>query len=304
MQIKKKKLLLLVDRLFKIHMSLASAIEKADPTISVTLREISDIDVLIENNNVRISIEGEEIKNFDLVFFRRIGDLHIVGSVIVYLDKMGVPFIDEGLRKTAVRMDKLTSLVRCVFAGIETIPTYYCHFKHIDKNIKILGGKFGYPIIAKKIHEHFLRGVYVIKNEGDIKLLKQNAKNNKNKRFIFQPFISIKDEYRLLVLGDKVKSINTRPTRNFKKLKVDYLDQNEYEVYLRNASIPKEIRDLAVRSAKVLDLQIAGVDICIEEKTGRIYVLEVNRGPAFNYDTKMSPEVPEVVKYIVWRLKK
>lgn len=300
----KKKLLILVDRLFKTHEAIAAAIEKSDANIQVTLRRISDIDILIEKNDVTMSINGEEIKNFNLVFFRRIGDLHVVGSVIVYLDKNRVPFIDEGLRRTAIRMDKLTSLIRCVFAGIETIPTYYCHYKHIDTNIEVLAKKFGYPIIAKKIHEHFLKGVYIVRNKSDINLLKKNALNKRNKRFIFQPFISIKEEYRLLVLGNEVKSINTRPTRSFNKLKVDYLDPDLYETYLLNDDVPEKIKDLAIAAARVLDLQIAGVDICIEEKTGKMYVLEVNRGPAFNYDTKLSPEVPEVAKYIAWRLKK
>lgn len=298
-----KKLLFLVDKIFKKHENLVHAIEQNNPDISVFLRRIDDIDILINGKEIKIAIDQLDLKDFDLVFFRRVGSMHIVGSVIVYLDKMGIPFIDEGLRETAIRGDKLTSLVRCFFAGANTIPTYYCNYKDFDKNIKIVGEKWGYPLIAKKIHEHFLRGIYVIKNENDIKLLKEHVSNTRNKRFIFQPFIDIECEYRLLVLGDEVRSINSRIMRSFEKIKVDYLDPNADEKYLDVINFSEEIKDTAVSVAKALDIQVAGVDICKERGTGKNYVLEVNRGPDLNYDTTMSPELPEMVKYLSWRTK-
>ncbi len=297
-----KKLLFLVDKVFKKHEKLAAAIEKENNNISVYLRKIDDIDILVDVKEIKITVDGLDLKDFDMVFFRRVGDMHVIGSVIFYLDKMGIPFIDEGLRETAIRGDKLTSLVRCFLAGASTIPTYYCNYKDFDKKIRVIGKKFGYPLIAKKIHEHFLKGIYVIKNEADIKLLDGHVSNTRNKRFIFQPFIDMECEYRLLVLGDKVWSINSRVLRSFEKMKVDYLDPNIDEIYLNINDFPEEIKNTAIMVAKTLNIQIAGVDICKERGTGRIFVLEVNRGPDFNYDPKISPEMPEVVKYISWRL--
>jgi glutathione synthase/RimK-type ligase-like ATP-grasp enzyme len=298
-----KKLLILIDRVFKKHEDLALAIEKEDKDVKVFLKKIDDIDILIDKDEIVMTVDGVDLKDFDLVFFRRVGNMHVVGSVIIYLDQMGVPFIDEGLRETGIRGDKLTSLVRCFFAGAATIPTYYCNHKDFDKKIKALGKKFGYPLIAKKIHEHFLKGIYIIKNEEDIKLLKDHVSTARNKRFIFQPFIDMECEYRLLVLGDEVRSINSRVMRSFEKMKVDYMDPDTDEIYLGVNDFPKEIKDMAIKVAKTLNIQIAGVDICRERGTGKNYVLEVNRGPDLNYDIEMSPELPELVKYLTHKVK-
>lgn len=298
-----KKLLILVDKLYQKHKDLARAIEAQDLGVTTFLRKINDIDILIQRNKIEMKIEGLDLKEFDMVFFRRVGDLHVVGSLIVYLDKLGIPFVDQGLRNTSVRMDKLTSLIRCLVAGIDTIPTYYCNFKDIDKKIKILGKKFGYPLIAKKIHEHFMKGVYIIKNETDIRLLKDEAKNSRNSRFIFQPYMDLESEHRFLVLGEQVKVIHTKVKRDYTKIKVDYFDQNSQEEYLDPDKSPQKLKDTAVKAAKALGLEIAGVDICIEKATGRPYILEVNRGPAFNYNQKISPELSEVSKFLVKKIK-
>lgn len=296
-----KKLLILIDRVFKKHEELAAAIEKADPNVKVFLKKIDQVDILIGEKEIVITVDGTDIRNFNLVFFRRVGDMHVIGSLIIYLDKMGIPFIDEGLRETAIRGDKLTSLVRCFLSGAATIPTYYCNYKEFDRKIPIIAKKFGYPMIAKKIHEHFLKGIYVLKNDEDIALLKEHVSNVRNKRFIFEPFIDMECEYRLLVLGDEVRSINSRVMRSFEKMKVDYLDPDIDEIYLDVEGFPEEIKATAVKVAKTLNMQIAGVDICRERGTGKNYVLEVNRGPDLNYDTTMSPELPEMVKYLTWK---
>ena len=296
-----KKLLILVDKVFKKHRELADEIMKANPNVTVALKKIDQVDISIDKEEIAITVDGVDLREFNLVFFRRVGDMHVIGSMIIYLDKMGIPFIDEGLRETAIRGDKLTNLVRCFLAGASTIPTYYCNHKNFDKKLPLIGKIFGYPLIAKKIHEHFLKGIYVLKNEDDIKLFKEYVSNVRNKRFIFQPFIDMECEYRLLVLGDKVRSINSRVMRSFEKMKVDYLDPDVDEIYLGVDDFPKDIKDAAIKVAKTLNIQIAGVDICRERGTGKIYVLEVNRGPDLNYDTTVSPELPEMAKYLSWK---
>jgi D-alanine-D-alanine ligase-like ATP-grasp enzyme len=47
-----------------------------------------------------------------------------------------------------------------------------------------------------------------------------------------------------------------------------------------------------------LNIQVAGVDVAIEKVTGKAYIFEVNRGPGFNYDKTVSPEITEVSDYI------
>ena len=62
--------------------------------------------------------------------------------------------------------------------------------------------------------------------------------------------------------------------------------------------IPEDIAKVAVRAAQVLNLQVAGVDIGIEEKTQKVFLIEVNRGPGVTYDTSVSPELSEIAKFL------
>jgi D-alanine-D-alanine ligase-like ATP-grasp enzyme len=45
-------------------------------------------------------------------------------------------------------------------------------------------------------------------------------------------------------------------------------------------------------------LQIAGVDIAEDQNTGKYYLIEVNRGPGFTYDTEVSPEMDQIAKFL------
>jgi glutathione synthase/RimK-type ligase-like ATP-grasp enzyme len=49
--------------------------------------------------------------------------------------------------------------------------------------------------------------------------------------------------------------------------------QREYE------DVPAEVRELAVRSAHIMQRQVAGVDIVQDKHTKKWYVLEVNNAP-------------------------
>ncbi|MFH1863713.1 MAG: hypothetical protein ABIJ85_02235, partial [bacterium] len=70
------------------------------------------------------------------------------------------------------------------------------------------------------------------------------------------------------------------------------------ELFLPVGKLPAEMEKIAVDGAKALNLQIAGVDIAVEEKTGNLFLIEINRGPGFTYDTKLSPEMDELAKYM------
>jgi D-alanine-D-alanine ligase len=295
-----KKFLILVDRIFNKHRILAESLKKADPRAEVFLEKTSEVTFFLSGEALSAKIQGIDLKDFDFVFFRRSG--REAGNIILYLDECGVPFIDEGLRTTTIRGDKLTMLERLAIAGLPIIPTFYCSHEDVDKYFAEIAEKLGIPVIVKEIHEHYLKGIYVVRSKDDFKKVVKKYKRDEKKRFVFQPFMDFKEEYRLLVLGGEVRSINLRTARNFEELKVGYVDEDEIEKYLPVEDFPEKLKSLAVRAAGVLGLQVAGVDLCVEKGSGKVFVLEVNRGPDFNYDTALSPEFPELIKYLARKL--
>ena len=55
---------------------------------------------------------------------------------------------------------------------------------------------------------------------------------------------------------------------------------------------------MAIKSTKVLNLDIAGVDIAIEKGTNINYLIEVNKGPGIIPNSKTSPELKAFSDYI------
>lgn len=112
---------------------------------------------------------------------------------------------------------------------------------------------------------------------------------------MFQKFINIKNEYRVLVIGGKAVSAHTKIARDYGAEKVCYFDPTAKYVFVDLQSLPKKIIAEAQKAAKVLSLDIAGVDVCRDGK-GIVHVFEVNRDPGI--DSRLdSPEILGLVKY-------
>ena len=76
------------------------------------------------------------------------------------------------------------------------------------------------------------------------------------------------------------------------------------EEFLDINKIPDGLKTIAVKSAKALNLQVAGVDIAISKDGQRYHLIEVNRGPGFTYDDVLSPEMDEMAKFLEEEAKK
>ena len=70
------------------------------------------------------------------------------------------------------------------------------------------------------------------------------------------------------------------------------------QIEFLDSSIMEEANDIAIKGARALDLDVAGVDICIEKITNQPWIIEVNRGPGIDYDTEFSPEMSEFARFL------
>ena len=114
---------------------------------------------------------------------------------------------------------------------------------------------------------------------------------------LFQKFINIAEEYRVLVLGGRGQVVHTKVPRTYQELKVDYKNKNEHEKYFNLNEVDPEFIVQAEKAAQALNLNIAGVDVCREKETNKIWIIEVNRGPGLSSATT-SPELPALAKYL------
>ena len=267
--------------------------------VEVCLGVFSDLTFEIESGKIIVKLDERNINDFDLVYFRNTtGFVPMVSALSIYLESTKIKFFDKLFISGSFTGDKFTSLTRLAINNVPIVPSFLCWKEALPKNIEKIVKKFDFPIVAKEVTTQRMQSIYLMKSREDFNKWPDITKRGKPARYLFQKFINLDREYRLLVLGDRVKVIHTKTKRDNTAFKVGYQDANEYPEFLSLDDVSETIKNTAVKAAKVLHIQIAGVDICREENTGKIYVFEVNRGPGFDYDTAVSPELSEVSNFL------
>ncbi len=271
----------------------------------IVLGIFADLTFSVRQGEITVEIESRDIKDFDLVYFRNtLNSQSMAATLSIYLEYAGIKFFDRSFLNGSFTGDKFTSLMRLASNEVPIVPSFLCWKGSIERNKEKIVELFGYPIVAKEVTTQRMLSIYLIKSLDDFKNLPEKTVKNGTAKYLFQKFISIDKEFRILVLGDTVGVVHTKTVRDNSSFKLGYNDLNEYPEYLKNDAVSNVIKDGAVLAAKSLNIQIAGVDVCREKDTGKIYVIEVNRGPGFEYDTKISSELNEVAKFLQNKLNK
>jgi len=288
-----KKILILTsnieDQTKKDFVKMVSSYFK-DKKIEVVSKEIRKV-LIIADNSHQVLVDGENVKNYSLVVFRGIrgGDMLRANSVAIFLEHIGVRFVDRIYINRGVSGNKMISLSKLCVNGLPIPKTIFWTGEIGIELFDTLSESLGLPFVAKSLTKERGRGVFLIKDINDFKKLKESC--------LFQKVIEKDHEYRVLVLGGEVGVFEEKIAtskgefRNNVALGAD-------EIFMNKNNIPLNIKEVAIKSANVLDLNIAGVDILVEKKTGKPYLLEVNRGPGLTYDTKISPEFREIAEYL------
>ena len=298
-----KKLLILVDKIGVKKEYFAHYIAQNLPKDSqVVLARFSD--VIMENKEGKIEIYLDEnklfLRDFDLVCFRRAGGefLSMAGTLGVFLNHLGIPFFDSTFENIGPAGDKITSYIRLCLAGLPCMPFYFCWHSKIEEKKKEIIEKFGLPLVAKSLSLQGGKGVSLIKKEKDIdSLIKDHPKNE----FFFQKYFEGKDEYRILVLKDTIGSFEKKI-----KSKTEFRANvvlGAVEEYIDLDKITPEMKEIAIKGAQTLKIEIAGVDVLVDDHD-RMWLLEINRGPGLTYDPQISPELKSLASFFKRELEK
>jgi glutathione synthase/RimK-type ligase-like ATP-grasp enzyme len=302
-----KKILVLVDVVRPNKKKLVKFLNKNSKGLyKAVLCPFSDLFFEIKTGKVKIKAKGIDLSKYDLVFVRRAGRyVRFMGAISKYLDYKNVLFIDPAFREIGMSMDKASSALRLALKKIVMPDTYFCFRSAVLNNKEKIVKNLGFPIIAKAINSQRNKNIFILKDVKDFeKLLKRsNTRSHSGKEFIFQKFIDIEREFRLLVMGGKVVVLEQKSVRNYKKIKVEYLDPDEPSVFLKLDSVCESINKMALKSTKALNLDVAGVDVAIEKGTGKNYLIEVNKGPGIVPDAKTSPELKAFSDYLQQKIR-
>jgi len=298
-----KKILILVSQIGRKKEAFAEHMAKKLTGHQVVLARFSDLIFSVEGENVEIEIEGisPKIRDFDLIYFRRAGDtfLSLAGTLALCLEHWGILFFDRTFKNIGPAGDKFTSYMKLSLAGLPTIPGFFCWYDKIKEKKEKIVSKLGLPLVAKHLSSQRGERIFLLKSMADFDRLNQNCPDGE---FLFQKFIQGKGEYRILVLGGTIGAFEKKIQTDPKEFRHNIALGAEEE-FIDVKKIPNEMREMAVDAAAALEIQIAGVDIMIDQK-GKIWLLEVNRGPGITYDSKISPELNSLASFFASKLKK
>jgi len=154
--------------------------------------------------------------------------------------------------------------------------------------------KFEFPLIIKGSRGDRRRQVFKIYGKEDFKKwtdeLKVLEKNGENK-YMLQEYIVNKEDFRVMVLGDKVLGVMRRGVGDNPRLK------NVFE----KTDLPENVKKLAIEAANKCGIWIAGVDVVFRDNDmSKPLFFEVNRTPNYTRFVEVTgiDVATEVVKFL------
>ncbi|BCX13806.1 MAG: hypothetical protein KatS3mg085_338 [Candidatus Dojkabacteria bacterium] len=249
-------------------------------------------------NGAEIFVNGKNILEYDLVYFRSwFGHYKIATAVSKYLIDNGIPVIDSALQNISLGgVTKIYQFLVLVQNNFPVPKSYVLHRDNIknflDEAVDALGG---YPLIIKKHDGHKGEGIHKVDSESEFYEILPNLEDN---YYFLQEFIPNDFDYRVLIMGNKVvrlkKRIRPENSTDFRNnvalgAKVELEDPKKNET----------VSNLGLKASKLLQIDIAGVDIVISSKDNKLYIFEVNTNPSLNNDITQYKDLANYLKSVV-----
>lgn len=300
---KNKKILIIVGGKIEKIQSFAEPAKTLG--LDVALASFSDLKYTTggQGSTLAVKIDDIDLAIFDIIYIRMIGRrVEDAGLLVDYAIQKGVKIVDEMYKKSHVyplSLAKSLEMKKIVDAGLPLPMTLYGSLKTILES----GEKeLGFPFVIKSTTGRRAREVWIIENKKELKakVLELSSNEKTGTKYFAQEFIKASQRIRVLVVGGKALAAITRPTK-WRKRFIEKVG-NEFPEGVKEAlsPIPEQFKQLAISAAKSCDLDTCGVDILIEDKTNKTYVIEANAAPAWELienDTKISVET-EILMFL------
>ena len=250
--------------------------------VELDTASFSELEYLTKNSGVELAVNGKDVAEYSLVYIRLVGKrLEEAALLINYCKKVGLKVIDTIFEKgisPKVPLPKSIETELLVASKIPVPTTYFGSLKNIKDRAPEI---FDFPFVVKGTTGKQGHAVWSPRNLEELNNLADEVseKEKEGNKFIAQEFIRASQRVRILVVGGKAVAAITRPTR-WRRRFIEKVE-GDYPQGIRGPlnPLPKADAQLATDAAKSLYIDIAGVDIIHEDKTGKAYVLEVNAAP-------------------------
>lgn len=283
-----------IERVNQISSSLKKYLnEEIDLKIAIGYKECK---IYTEDKNkIHFSINGYDLDEFNLVYMYGIGSINYDLSSLIsqYCLYNGIKFINTR-EKYNYHVGKI---LQKLILGLNNLPTprFFFSSNFTSNSYEEIKHLLGESFVLKKSKSRLGKKVFLIKSEKDFKEKLSdinNTLNKKHKLFFAEEYIPHKNTFRGIVCGDNCD------TQIFVSKEIDSFKTNHGEAVFSKKVIP-EIKDLSIKSANLLKLQIAGVDIVFDEIENIYKVFEINQSPGITIDKNLNSfEAEDIANYI------
>ncbi len=253
-----------------------------------------------DNNKISILRTGEDLASFAAVYFNRVasshrGYGHIASAIAQYLEARNVEFIDRSVIN-AQDPSKLHQYIVLTDHHIRVPQTIFMFNDQMAENYDMIVQELGLPFVLKDDLGKRGRHRYFIENKADFDRALSQCKEELV-WLLAQKYVVNDTNYRLLVMGDRVEVVirRSQAANNSKKT----LDNT---TLVDISEIPQKVLRDSVLAAKLLQLQIAGVDVMQDKSTKLWYCLEVNKSPQIYSGQYIDAKQAGLVRYLKRRL--
>jgi glutathione synthase/RimK-type ligase-like ATP-grasp enzyme len=302
---KNKKILIITGGKVTKLDSFSLPIEKLG--LNVHLASFSNIEYYSQESTFTLKVKGTDIATFGLVYFRLVGKRIEDASLVAnYAKEHGVKIIDHVYEKSLLlpsTISKVVEMRKLIYAKVLIPPTF---FGSLIKIYEKAGSLVDYPLVIKSTSGRKARDVWLAENKKELKALVEELTERERvgDRFFAQKLVHASQRIRVFVIGDSAVGAITRPTK-WRKLwtkrsKGEYPKGKKETIY----PVDKKYAKVAINAARAAELDIAGVDILEEDKTGKLYIIEANAAPSWNL-IKRYTEVEveeEILKFLMKRI--
>lgn len=248
----------------------------------------------IEKSNPTVNYRGEDLAGYDVIIPRIASHMTGYGTAMVrQLEMQGVYALSSSLAISRSR-DKLRSMQLLAKAGVGIPKTVFSrNSTDIDDLLEKLGGT---PVIIKLARGTHGNGVVLAETKKAAKSVLQALylTNEDGTNLLIQEFIkeSAGTDIRAFVVGSRVVASMKRQS-----LDDDFRSNLHKGGEGRVIKLTEEERKMAVKAAKAMGLNVAGVDMMRSER-GPL-VLEVNASPGFGIEKVTNRDVATpIIEYI------
>ena len=251
------------------------------------------IDIIVSREGRRsIRVKNRVVDLPDVIIPRTGSGTGYFGLAILrHLERLGVPTVNPSHAIEATK-DKLYAHQVFAEQGIDTPKTMLV--KH-PVNAALVAREIGFPAVIKIMAGSYGKGVYMVSTQSEFQDFIEFAHGIKtDEAIIVQQYIDTRpgEDLRVFVVGGKVIGAIKRSSQDG-SFKANITRGGGAEPFPLN----REIRDIALATAKSLDLEIAGVDLLFG-KDGYV-VCEANSAPGFEGFEKATGinVAGEIIKY-------